>query len=120
MPEALDDEALRSTCLEIAQATLWEQRPIDAALITNHADALFAICERAARDEQDAGLVLRCARYLRNHYAMPPLKADTRWFSERLGCLLLLFHPMVKDDAEDLALLRELQATIEQRLTADE
>jgi hypothetical protein len=93
----LDVDDLRSACHEVAKSTLWEQRPIDAALIEAHAEKLFRIAqgheEFIIGQGRDPNLIARAVRYLDHAHAIPPMADDERWFSNMLEALIELACP---------------------------
>jgi len=103
----LNRDELKDACYGVATNTMWDLRPVDVDEIQAVADQFFRIAEQQAQfvSEQgrDPNLVVRAVRYLNHAHAIPPMRADTRWFDDMLQVVIELACP---DGAGSLELER--------------
>lgn len=101
---------LEEACFELARATKWEQRPIDADEIVQHADRLYRIAKEAIYEPlgRDAAVVARAVHYLINVHGMPTGDDDTRWFAEKLETVLEIARPNSGQDGKGRKFLNDM------------
>jgi hypothetical protein len=60
-----DVDELRRACQAVAENTVWDTKPFDSSLITEHADRLLLLALRLAYHvEDDPRRLARCIHYL--------------------------------------------------------
>lgn len=118
--KALDTEALRRACREVAGSTLWQTSEpwaiddiIDSEQIENAVAAYYKQAEehsaRLADGGHDPNFVTRAVLYLAHEHAIPPMKDDIRWFAEALEVLVRLVDPISYPRAEDALFMADLE-----------
>jgi hypothetical protein len=111
-------QKLKSVCFELARSTIWEQKPIDVDIITNHADRLYEIAIEQANTREILGatipIVTRAVDYLRQAHAIPPLKEDLTWFQEMLNAVLEIACPNSEITGEGRQFLYDLLESIKE------
>src|SRR5262245_1160403 len=105
-----DTTDLDAACFELARATKWAQRPVDADDIRRHAARLSGIardqiCEPLGRD---VALLTRAVHYLLNAHAIPPMGDDTHWFSDMLSAVLEIARPNTGQDGKGREFLNDM------------
>jgi hypothetical protein len=111
-------QELEAACLEMARATKWVRKPIDASELTNFANQLVTISRGFISEplEIDETVIARAVRYLTHVHAMPLMEEDTRWFTEMLRAVLEIARPNTVVDDENKEFLRDLLQGIERSL----
>lgn len=113
MPEVLDRQALWDACYEVARRTMWERRPVDAASITALAGEFARIGQEheefIVAHNRDPNLIVRAIEYLAGSHAIPPMRDDTRWFSDMLAALVELACPNAILSREQDQFLRDIE-----------
>jgi len=96
----LNTEALHAACLQVAGETLWTmkgEKKSTAKEIEDHAAKLKGIAlhqlEFITEQGRDPNILVRAVRYLAHTHAIPPMRNDTRWFTDMLEVLLELACP---------------------------
>jgi hypothetical protein len=111
MKKEIDLEALKAACREVAENTIWDIRPFDAAKIGEHANTLYQIALRELNfiDPQvdDPNVVVRAIFYLADTQAIPPYWDRTEWFTHMLHVLISLACPEVTRSLNPAHILSE-------------
>ena len=111
MTDETDTQDLKVACFELAQALLWQERPVDVGEIQTQADTLFNEAKFHVHDTDtfliDAGLVARAVRYITQAHATPQ-GLDVRWFSITLRTLLEIARPNAALEGEGLAFVADM------------
>jgi hypothetical protein len=109
----LDTEDLRTACHEVARATMLEQRPIDASIISSHTERLLGIAreneEFIIGQGRDPNLITRAVRYLAHVHAIPPMRDDLNWFSNMLQALIELACPNTEATCDLETFFRDIE-----------
>jgi hypothetical protein len=108
-----DINELRRACRAVAENTVWDTKPFDSSLITEHADRLLQLAlRRAYHVEDDPRRLARCVHYLAQSMAIPPMWTRTDWFEGAIDALLILAHPINAIRGEALEFLNDLEKGI--------
>lgn len=101
---------LKLACLKLAKDTLWKRGPVDADLITTHADNLFKIASDhlELHPEISIEIITRAVDYLRQVHAIPPMENDTKWFDRMLYVILEIVCPNARLEGDGREFLRDL------------
>lgn len=110
MTATVTDDGLDAACFELARATKWEQRPIDADDIRRHAERLSAIAREEVYEPlgRDLALVARAVHYLTNAHAIPPMGDNTEWFSDMLSAVVEIARPNSGQDGKGREFLKDM------------
>lgn len=111
MTDVSDMQELKAACFELAQALLWQEKPVDVSVIQTMADSLFHEAKSQIHDSDtfliDDGLVARAVRYITQAHATPQGQ-DLRWFSVTLKTLLEVARPNAVLEGEGLAFAADM------------
>lgn len=109
----LSQESLTAACYDVANRTMSARRPVDVASIEAVAKRF---CDIAAEHEdflveqgRDPNLIVRAVRYLADKHAIPPMRNDTRWFSDMLEVLIEIACPNCGTTKDIEAFLRDIE-----------
>lgn len=111
------DDDLAVACFELARATKWARKPIDAAEITTLARGYAKIARTHLSEESDIDvpLLANAVRYIGQAHGMPS-GDDTRWFEYMLVALVEVARPNSGLDAGARAFLFDLMDGIQNSL----
>ncbi len=112
----LDREALERVCYSAARHTMWAQQPVDIDRIQAVADSL---CKRALDYEEfiveagrDPNIIIRCVEYLARTHAIPPMRDDTRWFTDMFEALIEFAVPNTAGNQDSDEFYRDIEMGI--------
>lgn len=112
----LDRGELMAACNEVARSTMWDLRPVDVTSIQAVADEFYEIAlthlDLLVQEGRDPNLITRAVKYLARSHAIPPMREDTRWFSDMLTALIELACPTCSSDPDSHAFLRDIEEGI--------
>jgi Fic family protein len=112
----LDREKLKAACFAVATNTMWERRPVDVEDIEAVAESYFKIAEHHEEfikgQKRDPNIIVRAVHYINHFHAMPPMKDDTKWFSNMLDVLVELACPNTIASSELESFYRDVEQGI--------
>jgi len=105
-----DTSELDAACLEVAKATKWTRKLIDAEEITSLAERYAKIARAHLSEPLDINpnVMARAIRYLGHVHAIPPMEDDLLWFDHMLQALLEVARPNTGLDARSKPFLKDM------------
>lgn len=97
-------------CFELAKATKWIRKPIDASEINELAEryAKVARSHLSKPLDIDPSLVARAVRYIEHVHAIPPMGDDVQWFENMLQALVEIARPNTGLDQRSKPFLKDM------------
>ncbi len=113
----LDLPKLKRACFNVAQNTMYETKHVDVTSIESVANEFFEIAkgyeEFVVGLDRDPNLITRAVNYLAYAHTMPPMRNNTRWFSDMLTVIIEMACPDVVVMEEGMPFYRDIEKGIE-------